>query len=291
MAGSFPLFSLEIPAMSNDAHEATALPDEPALTPEALEELDDLLDELRTRGEEIPQWEFCDGFLTALICTRREVPAAEWLPMLLGDGGTLEAAEGQPLPLMEVFKDAAQQARFLELVGLRMDEIRTQLDADVKTLEDDRTFQPEAMDMRGAVASLTDEQRAEMGDDQEIPSFGQVWALGFMFAVENWPEDWAAPRDKEAAKWLDDALDSIVALTEDDTGKPEVCMYDEDGPPSTSQARVEAFGEAIWAVYDLRQLWKSMGPRVETVRKAPEPGRNDPCHCGSGKKYKKCHGA
>jgi len=22
-----------------------------------------------------------------------------------------------------------------------------------------------------------------------------------------------------------------------------------------------------------------------------EPGRNDPCHCGSGKKYKKCHGA
>src|SRR5256885_7192155 len=88
--------------MSNDAHEATALPDEPALTPEALEELDDLLDELRTRGEEIPQWEFCDGFLTALICTRREVPAAEWLPMLLGDGGTLEAAEGQPLPLMEV---------------------------------------------------------------------------------------------------------------------------------------------------------------------------------------------
>lgn len=28
-----------------------------------------------------------------------------------------------------------------------------------------------------------------------------------------------------------------------------------------------------------------------TVRyKAPRPGRNDPCPCGSGKKYKKCHG-
>lgn len=25
------------------------------------------------------------------------------------------------------------------------------------------------------------------------------------------------------------------------------------------------------------------------VRKAPAPGRNDPCHCGSGRKYKKCH--
>jgi len=27
------------------------------------------------------------------------------------------------------------------------------------------------------------------------------------------------------------------------------------------------------------------------VRKEAEPGRNDPCPCGSGKKYKKCHGA
>ncbi len=28
-----------------------------------------------------------------------------------------------------------------------------------------------------------------------------------------------------------------------------------------------------------------------TVRKEKEPGRNDPCPCGSGKKYKKCCGA
>jgi SEC-C motif-containing protein len=26
-------------------------------------------------------------------------------------------------------------------------------------------------------------------------------------------------------------------------------------------------------------------------RAGPKIGRNDPCHCGSGKKYKKCHGA
>ena len=30
----------------------------------------------------------------------------------------------------------------------------------------------------------------------------------------------------------------------------------------------------------------------ETVRRVePKIGRNDPCYCGSGKKYKKCHGA
>jgi preprotein translocase subunit SecA len=33
--------------------------------------------------------------------------------------------------------------------------------------------------------------------------------------------------------------------------------------------------------------------RVEQRRVDPseQPGRNDPCWCGSGKKFKKCHGA
>jgi hypothetical protein len=31
---------------------------------------------------------------------------------------------------------------------------------------------------------------------------------------------------------------------------------------------------------------------IHTVRRdEPKVGRNDPCPCGSGKKYKKCHGA
>ena len=59
---------------------------DPALDVDQLEELDLILEDMRTRGEEIPQWEFCDGFLTALVCTRRPIPLAEYLPMLLGDG-------------------------------------------------------------------------------------------------------------------------------------------------------------------------------------------------------------
>ena len=32
--------------------------------------------------------------------------------------------------------------------------------------------------------------------------------------------------------------------------------------------------------------------KIETVKRTePKVGRNDPCYCGSGKKYKKCHGA
>ena len=268
----------------------SSTPAAPALGPDELDELDEMLDDLRTREEDVPQWEFCDGFLTALVCTRRPVPAAEWLPMLLGDGLTLEGAAGAALPLMPPFKDAAQQQRFLALWELRRAEAEAQLDGQAESLDADDAFQPEVIDMRGAIASLPEEERAEV-EGQPIPSFGQVWALGFMFAVENWPEDWAAPRDKETAQWLDGALEAIVALTEDDTGKPEICMYAEDGPPSTSQARLEAFGDAIWAAYDLRQLWRSLGPRVDTIVRGAQPGRNDPCPCGSGKKYKKCCGA
>ena len=29
--------------------------------------------------------------------------------------------------------------------------------------------------------------------------------------------------------------------------------------------------------------------KTQPVRRGPTPGRNDPCWCGSGKKYKACH--
>jgi uncharacterized protein len=264
------------------------------LPPETFDELDAILDEMRTRYDETPQWEFCEGFMAALICGRRPVPASEYLPVLLGlgdgvtaagegGGGSDEESEGS-------FADEAQRQRFMALWNARWAEVSAALDAECKTLEDDDCYHPEVMDVRAAVAELPADEQANFKAD-ELPAFAQVWALGFMFAVESWPEDWATPRDKDAAKWLDGALEAVVAMTEDDTGKPEVSPLMEEGPPSTSIARLNAFGDAIWAVYDLRELWRTLGPRVDTVRKEASPGRNDECPCGSGKKYKKCHGA
>ena len=31
-------------------------------------------------------------------------------------------------------------------------------------------------------------------------------------------------------------------------------------------------------------------PKLEPIRVGPKVGRNDPCPCGSGKKFKSCHG-
>ena len=263
---------------------------------EAFDELDAILDEMRTRYDETPQWEFCEGFMAAVICARRPVPESEYLEALLGvpAGGQAQAgvdddADGPFEDATGSFADDAQRERFMALWKQRWAEVETALDSAVDSLEDERCYHPEVMDIRGAVADMpAAEQTAFKGED--LPAFAQVWALGFMFAVEYWPEDWAAPRDKDAAKWLDGALTAIVAMSEDDTGTPEVSPLHEEGAPSTSIARLNAFGEAIWAVYDLRELWKTIGPKVETVRAAITPGRNDPCFCGSGKKYKKCHG-
>ena len=253
---------------------------------EAFDELDAILDELRSRYDETPQWEFCEGFMAAVICSRRPIAPDEYLSVLLGtpaDGEVPDADSGS-------FASAAQRERFLALWEQRWSEVVTALAAEVDSLEDEHCYHPEVMDIRGAVADMpAEEQAAFKGED--LPAFAQVWALGFMFAVESWPEEWASPRDKDAAKWLDDALQAILTMTEDDEGRPEVSPLSEEGMPSTSIARLNAFGEAIWAVYDLRELWQTMGPRVETILKEAEPGRNDPCPCGSGKKYKKCHGA
>ena len=249
------------------------------------DELDAILDEMRTRYDETPQWEFCEGFLAAVICSRRLIAQDEYLQALLGTPMAGEAPDDES----GSFASDEQKARFLALWQQRWAEVATALDSEVDSLEDDRCYHPEVMDIRGAVADMPpDEQAAFKGED--LPAFAQVWALGFMFAVEYWPEDWAAPRDKDAAKWLDTALQAVVAMSEDDTGPPEVSPLADDGAASTSIARLNAFGEAIWAVYDLRELWKTMGPKVETVRAAVVPGRNDACSCGSGKKYKKCCG-
>lgn len=250
--------------------------------------LDEILDDLRTRGEEVPQWEFCEGFMAALICCRRLIPPSEYLPVLLPDAA--QTAEATADHRVMAFKDDDQFTRFMTLWTRRWSEVAQALNTPVETLSDEHAYAPEVLDVRGGMASLPEAERAEFGDS-DLPSFAQIWALGFMYAVENWVEEWQPPRDRELAKLHDAALDAIVALTEDDTDEPTMSALSEDGPPSVSEARLNAYADAIWAVYDLREIWAEIGARVETVRRAPTPGRNDPCPCGSGKKYKKCCGA
>ena len=268
--------------MNQDLPSSSVLTPAP-LSPDEFDELDTILDDLRRRDDETPQWEFCEGFMAALICCRRLMATAEYFPVLLGTGD--DGAQ-----YADSFADETQHLSFLELWTRRWNEVTDALSTQVEALDDEAAYQPEVMDVRAAVAALPADERAALGDEA-LPSFAQVWAVGFMYAVESWPEEWAAPRDKDAVKWLDGALSAIVALTEDDTEPATLSAFAEDGPPSLSLNRLNAFADAVWAVYDLHELWRNVGARVATVHTPATPGRNDPCSCGSGKKYKKCCGA
>ena len=267
-----------------DTTNFPALPPADALTAEDFDALDDILTDLRSRSDEVPQWEFCEGFIAALICCRRLIMPSEYLPVLL----PVDDEAGNDVT--SLFADEAQFGRFMGIWARRWNEVAAALNAPVESLDEERAYAPELMDVRGGFATLPEAERAEFGD-ADLPAFGQIWALGFMYAVETWPEEWEPPRDRELAKVHDEALEAIVAMTEDDEDEPTLSALSEDGPPSVSEARLGAYGDALWAVYDLREIWSHIGERVETVRKAPAPGRNDPCPCGSGKKYKKCCGA
>ncbi|MFT3718549.1 UPF0149 family protein [Pseudorhodoferax sp.] len=265
------------------------------LGPEDYEQLDAWLDEARERHPHTPQWEFCEGFLAALVCCRSAIAPADYWPELFDTDASPD----------ELFGTPERRAAFEQLWARRWQEVAASLQADVEDLQDERAYCPQVTDVRSALAALPPAERAEALDLApdadidaalaELPWFGQVWALGFLQVVQSWPWEWQAPsRDKPAARALDEALATLATLAEDDAGPPEVAAYEtadgQDGPPSMSVARLEGFGEAIWAVYDLHAIGRALGPRVEPVRRAGQPGRNDPCPCGSGRKFKKCHG-
>ena len=143
------------------------------LEPQAFDELDAILDELRTRYDETPQWEFCEGFMAAVICMRRPVEEDEVLAALLGMPMRDEPAEIEG----GSFLDLAQRERFLALWHQRRQEVTTALDSNVKSLEDDQGYHPEVMDIRGAIADMPpDEQAKFKGDtnDELLPAFAET---------------------------------------------------------------------------------------------------------------------
>lgn len=233
------------------------------MTDDDFARLEAMLDGMRQRRPATPGWEFCEGFMAALICCRRTIEPAEYWPVLLA--------------APEPWFNALQQQHFTDLWTRRWHAVRLALDTPVTSLDDATAYQP----------------ALEAAADHPAPaSFGQRWAQGFMAVVQAWPDEWKGPRNTSAQAWRASALGLVEALTQADTAPPTQAAFtvDSDGPPTVSRARMKAFADAIWAVYNMRDMWRTLGPRVTTAHKPAAPGRNDPCVCGSGKKYKKCCG-
>ena len=222
--------------------------------------------------------EWVDGYLTALLASRRVIASSEWLPAMLGD--SFGRAFGDP---------ESANAAMATLLN-RWNAIASQLD--VESMLD----QPDDLRLAPLMVQYDDALRAEIvasgdmsaEDAEEWLQTGALWAEGFEKAIEDFADDWPDPEPDNADDALyDDARTRLVLL-----GLPKSALEAQlkEMFPDENFSREELVDEACFAVQDLRLHWLDHAPKPATRRVEPQPGRNDPCPCGSGKKFKKCHG-
>jgi uncharacterized protein len=224
--------------------------------------------------------EWFDGALTALICGPRPVLPDEWLPLLIGDAWA------------RTFADPDDVAQALATLRRRWNAVATQLDATALYEDPDRLrlapplddYDPALRDRLVAEGQLTPQQA------KDWPGTGEVWALGFLETIERLAEDWQVADDgRDDAVVYHSCLQCLQALTERDPARLQADLAARY--PGRTLSRDALIDEALFAVQDLRCFWleRSLRPVPRRVEKLP--GRNDPCPCGSGRKFKKCHGA
>lgn len=114
-------------------------------------------------------------------------------------------------------------------------------------------------------------------------SYGREFARSFLAAVEDFPRSAKLLlMDPEARHWMA----PIQALADGHS-------LEKKGGRLAFEERMAMIAELPECIAGLGSFWNAAGgARVSPPARAESlPGRNDPCPCGSGKKYKKCHGA
>jgi len=227
-------------------------------TPLSDAELDELDHFLLSENlpEETMTLDELDGYLTALVCGPVTLPPSQWL---YGVWGWPE--EGK------VFQTNKEAEKIIGFIMRHMNGIIGTL------MEAPETFEP-------MIDAMT------YPDDPREYQDAEFWAIGFMKGVALCQADWQPlfddPEGKEAFRPIhllgaEDVIDEEDELVAD---------------PAQREEWAKKLPAAIVATYN---FW--LPHRKETIealaplrREQPKVGRNDPCPCGSGKKFKKCCG-
>lgn len=224
-------------------------------TPEPLEPLDAVM---------------LDGYLCGVIVQPVLIEPPTWLVHVFD-------FDGRPLP-EDV--DAAWLDRTTALILRRHAAL-------MRAIVDDGWFDP-------LVLEFDDEHPREPvpeGEPDPLAGLSPVsqslmpWVAGFQHAALTFPDLTELP---------DDAVMAALARlyrhlpAETDEEREIVATLDRESPLATLE---DAMEELVVSVADLQDLTHDQRYQVETVtRESPKVGRNDPCPCGSGKKFKQCHG-
>lgn len=194
------------------------------------------------------------ALLCAVVSGPKPLPREQWLPVILGDNPKWESSE--------------QTEEVLDLLTRFHDEIAS-------TLAEEKDF------------TLL---LYPLDEDQEASDFA-AWADAYLLGVELGNPDWF----EASGDYHDDLLSLLhpVLLL---SGVLEAEAKDRGLPWLTSAEVAGAIADAEETLPELPQriynFWRIRSQTLDPIRRTdPKVGRNDPCPCGSGKKYKQCCGA
>ena len=144
---------------------------------------------------------------------------------------------------------------------------------------------------------------SEESADEDAPSDYQPWCQAYLAGVDSAEDDWfeylgesedGTPPSEEAGEeieYLDSQLFPLMVLA----GEAEDAAreHGEEWPEGEERERLEedCREDLPQAVTDIYRFWLAKRGTATIRRETPKVGRNDPCPCGSGKKYKQCCGA
>ncbi len=277
------------------------------LTPAQLAGYEHLCDQLA--GFDGPSLAEVDGYLAVLACAPGPTPPDTWLDDVFGD--SFERA----------FADPEAHSQALEVVLTRLGVLRDHLDPDILLdWPDELRLGPyldewtdeEAAEMAraqsehatedGSADDLADKRVDHLADHPDeaeddaagLPPIqaqtGILWASGALRALETQLPQWGLSRWAQVEEALPDyqaPLQALLLPPDSDDFKAYLAVLKLDDVPE----RETLLGDACLALQDLRLLLLDHAPTPEQRLVGDAPGRNDLCHCGSGRKFKKCHGA
>ena len=199
-----------------------------------------------------------DGYLTGIIVTPQPTPILPdaWITRLWGEDGP-------------IFDDEVQIKAVLATVIKDYNALVTEIDRGVERLEVDNIV---------AYRPLFQASDAKPAHDNV-----RTWVRGFWQAMTLAPETWSKLAEDERAQILIRPFVGFFDLEPDERGDlPEDidAILDEDA------ALIPRMILVLRKLARIRQANAHAPPRSRRTK----IGRNDPCSCGSGQKYKRCCG-
>lgn len=191
-----------------------------------------------------------DGFLTACAIGPERISPEEWVEVIFGDTRPSASDEGHGLLLAALIM------------------LSDQIINSLKHAPED--YEPVIFRLAGE------------GEETEL---GAEWADGFFRGMRLRPEPCAALIDSQQGKEL---LSPIAVLLNDDNG--DSLLFRGRTAEEIAEIRQTGLDYLDVAVLDIYDYWrkKRKSAPAPSTWAAPKVGRNDPCPCGSGQKFKRC---